>query len=134
MKSREPIEHLRAIESAARDRDTAVSLSDVASKIPELPSLSGLLKAPRTDTSRKKPSTTGMRTRGVVVRINDFGLCEVATDAHVRAVFTLDKLSGYAGQPLRELGLKVGTKVILRHDAGGRVTSVQIASGATTSS
>ena len=80
----------------------------------------GLLRGPRTDASGKEPSAIDTPTEGTVVRINDYGLCEVATDGHLRAVFTLDKLSGYAGQPLRDLGLKVGTRVLLRHDANGR--------------
>ena len=67
---------------------------------------------------------------GKVIRINDFGLCEVATDERLRVAFTLDKLSGYAGQPLRDLGLKVGAEVVFQNDENGRVASAQVAHAA----
>lgn len=68
--------------------------------------------------------------RGKVTHINDYGLCEVATDERVRVAFTLDKLSGYAGQPLRDLGLKVGAEVVFQSDDDGRVSSAKLAHAA----
>ena len=68
--------------------------------------------------------------KGKVIDINDFGLCQVATNEHLRVAFTLDKLSGYAGQPLRDLGLKVGTEVVFQSDGDGRVAFARIANAA----
>ena len=68
--------------------------------------------------------------KGRIVHINDFGLCEIATDERVRVAFTLDKLLGYAGQPLRDVGLRVGAEVIFQSDGSGRVESAQIARAA----
>lgn len=65
--------------------------------------------------------------KGRVIHINDYGLCEVATDERLRVAFTLDKLSGYAGQPLRDLGLRVGTEVVFQSDDDGRVSSAALA-------
>ena len=66
--------------------------------------------------------------KGKVIHINDFGLCQIATNEHLLVAFTLDKLSGYAGQPLRDVGLKVGAEVVFQSDGDGRVTSAGIAS------
>ncbi len=71
---------------------------------------------------------------GKVIRINDFGLCEVATNERLRVAFTLDKLSGYAGQPLRDLGLKVGAEVVFQSDEHGRVASAEVAHAASAGS
>ncbi len=69
-------------------------------------------------------------TKGRVIHINDFGLCQVTTNEHRRVAFTLDKLSGYAGQPLRDVGLKIGTEVLLQSDGNGRVASARVANAA----
>ena len=55
-----------------------------------------------------------------MIRINEFGLCEVAAKGR-RFAFTLDKLSGYAGQPLRDVGLEIGVEVDFESDDNGRV-------------
>ena len=68
--------------------------------------------------------------KGKVIHINEYGLCEVATDERVRVAFTLDKLSGYAGQPLREIGLRVGTEIVFESDDDGRVSSAEVARAA----
>ena len=62
--------------------------------------------------------------KGRIVRINDFGLCEVASVDGRRFGFTLDKLPGYAGQPLRDVGLRVGAEVVFQSDESGRVAEV----------
>lgn len=69
-------------------------------------------------------------TKGRVIHINDFGLCQVATNGDRRVAFTLDKLSDYAGEPLRHIGLKVGTEVLLESDGSGRVASARVANAA----
>lgn len=74
------------------------------------------------------------KNKGRVVRINDFGLCEVASPEGMRFAFTLDKLSDYAGQPLRDLGLRVGAEVVFQSDKFGRVASAQVARAATAGS
>ena len=63
---------------------------------------------------------------GSISRINDFGLCEVRSDDGARTSFTLDKLQGYGGQPLKEIGLRVGVAVRLEMDAEGRVASARV--------
>lgn len=67
------------------------------------------------------------KNRGRILRINDFGLCEIETEEHRRVAFTLDKLADYAGQPLRDHGLEVGAAVIVESDRSGRVKSAQLA-------
>ena len=71
--------------------------------------------------------------KGKVIRINDFGLCEIAAEGK-RVAFTLDKLPHYAGQPLRDLGLRVGAEVIFESDEEGRVSSAQLVHAATAGS
>ena len=39
--------------------------------------------------------------KGEVLRVNDFGLCEVALPGGIRKAFTLDKLNGYLGESPR---------------------------------
>ena len=63
--------------------------------------------------------------RGRVVRINEFGLCEVKAKGR-RFAFTLDKLPGYAGQPLRDVGLEIGVEVDFESDEDGRVASASL--------
>ena len=65
------------------------------------------------------------RKRGRVIRINDFGLCIVVSD-DTRFGFTLDKLSGYFGQPLRDIGLVEGAEVSFESDDKGRIQSAQL--------
>ena len=65
------------------------------------------------------------RKRGRVTRINDFGLCIVISD-ETRFGFTLDKLSGYFGQPLRDIGLVEGAEVSFESDELGRIRSAQL--------
>ncbi|MYE24032.1 MAG: hypothetical protein F4Y01_08825 [Gammaproteobacteria bacterium] len=60
-----------------------------------------------------------------MIRINDFGLCEVDAGGK-RIAFTLDKLPHYAGQPLRSLGLRVGAEVAIESDERGRVASAHL--------
>lgn len=67
--------------------------------------------------------------QGKVIRINDFGLCEVAAEGK-RFAFTLDRLPHYAGQPLRDLGLRVGAEVTIESDAKGRVASARVSHAA----
>ena len=67
--------------------------------------------------------------KGQVIRINDFGLCEVAAGGK-RFAFTLDKLPDYAGQPLRDLGLQIGAEVVFESDERGRVASAHLAHAA----
>lgn len=67
--------------------------------------------------------------RGKVIRINDFGLCEVAAEGK-RISFTLDKLPHYSGEPLRELGLQVGADVLFESDENGRVASARVLNAA----
>ena len=62
---------------------------------------------------------------GFILRINDFGLCEVSANGE-RIPFTLDKLQGYGGQQPKEIGLRVGVVVRLERDAEGRVTAAQM--------
>ena len=64
--------------------------------------------------------------KGRVVRINDFGLCEVVAGGR-RFAFTLDKLPGYAGEPLRDLGLQIGVEVDFESDKYGRIASASLA-------
>ena len=74
------------------------------------------------------------RTKGRVIHINEFGLCEVASIEGTRFAFTLDKLSGYAGQPLHDVGLQIGAEVVFQSDEYGRVASAQVARAATAGS
>ena len=70
-----------------------------------------------------------------VVRVNDFGLCEVAVDDQNdrrRAGFTLDKLVGYRGEPVREFGIREGVKVVIE-EFDGRVESAKLANAAANS-
>ena len=62
---------------------------------------------------------------GKIIRINEFGLCEVAV-GEKRAAFTLDKLAHYAGEPLRDVGLRVGAEVAFERDGKGRVASARV--------
>ena len=62
---------------------------------------------------------------GKVIRINEFGLCEMAV-GEKRAAFTLDKLAHYAGEPLRDVGLRVGAHVVFKRDQKGRVASARV--------
>lgn len=62
---------------------------------------------------------------GTVIRINDYGLCELAA-GNRRVSFTLDKLPNYHGESLRGLGLRVGTKVAFTSDLKGRVHSARV--------
>ena len=63
---------------------------------------------------------------GEVLRVNDFGLCEVALPEGFRTAFTLDKLNGYRGESPRKFGLRKGVKVEVRKDAGGLVESASL--------
>ncbi len=71
--------------------------------------------------------------KGRVIYINDFGLCEVASNDGELFAFTLDKLSGYAGQPLGDIGLRVGAQVKFLSDEAGRVASAHVADTAAAS-
>lgn len=62
---------------------------------------------------------------GRVISINEYGLCEIAARGR-RFAFTLDKLPGYAGQPLRDLGLQIGVEVDFESDENGRVASASL--------
>ncbi len=66
--------------------------------------------------------------KATISRINDFGLCEVTVPGNPgrRAGFTLDKLVGYSGQPLREFGIRAGAEVEFVEDARGRVESARL--------
>ena len=134
MTSRKLSDDLDALESSVGTRVATLSAVELASRISEPPSLPGLLKSRSFDTTRNKNPAINPLTEGIIDHINDFGLCEVITDTEIRTVFTLDKLSGYVGQPLNDLGLKVGTRVLLRHDASGRVSSVRLANATAASS
>ena len=62
-----------------------------------------------------------------IVRINDFGLCEVTViDGSRRAAFTLDKIEGYGGQPLGEFGIRVGVQVEFTEDHSGRIQEAHL--------
>ena len=71
-----------------------------------------------------------------VSRVTEFGLCEVElhrkTRGKTRAAFTLDKLTGYGGQPFRKFGLRKGAEVDLSMDEEGRVSSARLVRRATT--
>lgn len=74
----------------------------------------------------------GKRFRARILRINGFGLCEAdRKDEAGRAAFTLDKVIGYGGQPLREFGIEEGAEVELIEDETGRVESVELVDAAT---
>lgn len=54
-------------------------------------------------------------TNATVLRINDFGLSEVEIDDENyrrRSGFTLVKLVGYRGEPVREFGIRMSAKVV----------------------
>ena len=71
------------------------------------------------------------RVRARISRVNDFGLCEVVrTDDTFRSAFTLDKITGYGGQPLREFGIEKGAEVELIEDETGRVESATLVDAA----
>lgn len=66
--------------------------------------------------------------KATISRINEFGLCEVTVPGNPcrRAGFTLDRLVGYSGQPLREFGIRAGAKVKFVEDASGKVKSARL--------
>lgn len=66
--------------------------------------------------------------RGNIVRINDFGLFEVELPDRMRAVFTIDKLSGYGGEPYSEIGLTKGAIVEVKVNEDGRVSVAELVS------
>ena len=73
-----------------------------------------------------------VRVRARISRINRFGLCEVVrVEKTDRAAFTLDKLIGYGGQPLREFGIEEGAEVELVEDETGRINHVYLVNAAT---
>ena len=78
------------------------------------------------DTKSSDMRTAHNAITGSISRINDFGLCEVRSNDDVRIPFTLDKLQGYRGQQLNEIGLRVGMAVRLERDAEGRVTAARV--------
>ena len=128
MKSRKTSKDLDMSKYTVGARTTAIPIEDLTSQITEPSRIRSLVRLPRSvSSSRERRTAREKKTRGVIAHINDFGLCTVTTEENTRVVFMLDKLSGYSGQPLRDLGLRAGTKVVLRHDASGRVSSVQIA-------
>ena len=71
--------------------------------------------------------TPGTLVKAEIVRINDFGLCEVMVIGDSRrAAFTLDKIEGYGGQPLGEFGIRVGTQVEFTEDDSGRIQEAHL--------
>ena len=72
-----------------------------------------------------------IRIKARISRINSFGLCEVVWSREAgRAAFTLDKVIGYGGQPLREFGIREGAEVELIEDETGRIESAQLVDAA----
>ena len=66
-----------------------------------------------------------------IVRINEFGLCEVTVIGEARrAAFTLDKIKGYGGQPLGEFGIRVGAQVEFTEDRSGRIQEAHVVNAA----
>ena len=66
---------------------------------------------------------------GTIVRVNEFGLCEVRVEGSEpprRAGFTLNQLAGYGGQPMKEFGILRGARVELKEDGEGRVKSARL--------
>ena len=77
-------------------------------------------------------SETEVRVKARISRINRFGLCEVIrAERPDGAAFTLDKVFGYGGQPLREFGIEEGAEVELVEDERGRVDHVHVVGAAT---
>ena len=73
-----------------------------------------------------------VRVKARISRINRFGLCEVVrVESPDRAAFTLDKVFGYGGQPLRAFGIEEGAEVELVEDETGRVDHVHVVDAAT---
>ena len=72
-----------------------------------------------------------VRIKARISRINGFGLCEVVrVEEAGRAAFTLDKVIGYGGQPLREFGIEEGAEVELIEDETGRIESARLVDAA----
>ena len=72
-----------------------------------------------------------VRIKARISRINGFGLCEaVRVKEAGRAAFTLDKVVGYGGQPLREFGIREGAEVELVEDETGRIESAKLVDAA----
>ena len=73
------------------------------------------------------------KVKAKIVRINEFGLCEVSViDGARRAAFTLDKIEGYGGQPLSEFGIMVGAQVEFTEDRSGRIQEAHLVDKKTT--
>lgn len=69
--------------------------------------------------------------KATIVRINEFGLCEVTVISEsLRAAFTLDKIKGYGGQPLGEFGIRVGAQVEFIEDRNGRIQETHVVNAA----
>lgn len=66
---------------------------------------------------------------GKIIHIKEFGLCEVVSKG-TRFAYTRDELPGYAGQPLRDTGLRVGAEIVFQSDEKGRVSAAQVARAA----
>ncbi len=66
---------------------------------------------------------------GTIVRVNRYGLCEVRVNDRTgprRTGFTLNRLAGYRGQPVKEFGIRVGVGVEIEEDDEGRVKSARL--------
>ena len=50
----------------------------------------------------------------IITDINDFGLCQVMINNTERAAFMLDKIEGWDGRPLKEFGIVVGARVLIK--------------------
>jgi hypothetical protein len=61
---------------------------------------------------QKKPP---LQQQGVITRIEDFGLGYVKADSGYYA-FEFDKIEGYGGETLHELGLRAGSPVVFDAD------------------
>ena len=67
--------------------------------------------------------------KGTIVRVNDYGLCEVRVDDQNgprRTGFTFNMLAGYRGQPPKEFGIRKGAGVEIEEDNEGRVKSARL--------
>jgi len=66
---------------------------------------------------------------GTIVRVNEYGLCEVRVEGPsggIRKIFTLNQLDGYRGQPVRKFGVCRGAVVKLEEGNDGRVRSARL--------
>ena len=95
------------------------------------------LKSPVIEDRQVVPMAEKTSYQAKISRINEFGLCEVTSPSpsgpNRRAAFTLDKLIGYGGQPLRAFGVRKGAIVELVEDSSGRIESARVLDAATAS-